>query len=54
MSIRIPMRLIGYLGRPELKDWQSSSGDPLKAQNRLVMALSGVDDVFKPVERQKR
>jgi uncharacterized membrane protein YfhO len=43
---------IGYLGRPELKDWQSSSGDPLKAQNRLVMALSGVDDVFKPVERQ--
>lgn len=43
---------IGYAGLPDLDSWQSSSGDPLQSQNRLVTSLTGSSNVFLPLSRQ--
>lgn len=40
---------LGYMGRPELANWTSSSSNPFMAQNRLVSSLSGRNDVFVPL-----
>jgi uncharacterized membrane protein YfhO len=37
---------LGYLGRPELSAWSSSSSNCFEAQNSLLTALTGSDDVF--------
>lgn len=38
---------IGYLGLPELANWNSAAGNPFIAQNNLVTALTGSQPVFK-------
>lgn len=37
---------IGYLGLPELANWNSGAGNPFIAQNNLVTALTGSQPVF--------
>lgn len=43
---------LGYVGSMELRNWRSATGDPFNSQNRLVKALSGVDSVLLPLEKE--
>jgi len=44
---------IGYAGLPELADWYSSNGNPFTAQNKLVQALTGLEEpVLTELERE--
>ena len=42
---------IGFWAPASIKDYHVASGDPLMAQNSLVMALGGAEQVLKPVNQ---
>ncbi|NCA98433.1 MAG: hypothetical protein EOM70_03545 [Clostridia bacterium] len=42
---------LGYLAPDSLKDWTVSNGNPLAAQNDLLQALGGSQDVLIPVDQ---
>ncbi|MBP8989145.1 MAG: YfhO family protein [Clostridia bacterium] len=44
---------LGYVGNEELRGWRSSASDPFTAQNRLMKALCGVDNVLVPLQMEQ-